>query len=226
MMERIPKGFWAVSVLVVFACGVMLWQGIRLPPSNSPRAGSPQSEPLSASPLPPPSAKTGDEASSPSPVESTEIVVHVAGAVKKPGIVRIPRGSRVDDAVRAAGGFSSQADPDSVNLAQPLEDGVQVYVPRKGEAVQVEGRVGSLSAGRASERATTGRQELPSGKINVNTATAEQLESLPGVGPATARAIIEYRKQNGSFSSVDELLDVRGIGPKKLEQIRPYVTVR
>jgi competence protein ComEA len=225
-MIRIPKGFWAVGALVAFACGVMLWQGFRLPPSNSPSAGSPQSEHLSASPLPSSSAQTGDETVSSPPVERDEIVVHVAGAVKRPGVVRIPRGSRVDDAVKAAGGFSSQADPDSVNLAQPLEDGVQVYVPRKGEAVQVEGRVGSLSAHRASERAAAGRRELPSGKININTATAEQLESLPGVGPATAHAVIEYRQQNGGFGSVDELLEVRGIGPKKLEQIRPYVTVR
>jgi competence protein ComEA len=153
-------------------------------------------------------------------------VVHVAGAVKNPGIVRIPRGSRVDDAVRAAGGFSSKADADLVNLAQPLEDGVQVYVPRKGESVVVEGRVGSVSPSGATVRGLAGRQETPAGKINLNTASAEQLESLPGVGPATARAILEYRKQNGGFQSVDELIEVRGIGPKKLEQIRPYVVVR
>lgn len=225
-MERIPKGFWTVGAVVVFACGVMLWQGIcvlRPASSDSPDAPLIQSEPLSASPSPASPAETGNGMVSLPPAESSEIVVHVAGAVKKPGVVRIPRGSRVDDAVKAAGGFSSQADPDSVNLAQPLEDGVQVYVPRRGETVQVEGRVGSTSSGAVSARAT---KELPSGKVNVNTASAEQLESLPGVGPATARAIIEYRKQNGGFSSVDELLEVRGIGPKKLEQIRPYVVVK
>lgn len=228
-MERIPKGFWTVSVLVVFACGVMLWQGIsvlRPASSDSPDAPLIQSEPLSASPSPASPAETGNGMVSLPPAESSEIVVHVAGAVKKPGVVRIPRGSRVDDAVKAAGGLSSQADPDSVNLAQPLEDGVQVYVPRRGETVQVEGRVGSTSSGAVSARAATGHKELPSSKVNVNTASSEQLESLPGVGPATARAIIEYRKRNGGFHSVDELIEVRGIGPKKLEQIRPYVIVR
>lgn len=228
-MERIPKGFWTVSVLVVFACGVMLWQAISMlrPASSvSPDAPLTQSEPLSVSPSPASPAETGKGTVSLPPAESGEIVVHVAGAVKKPGVVRIPRGSRVDDAVKAAGGFSSQADPDSVNLAQPLEDGVQVYVPRRGETVQVEGRVGNVSSGAVSARAATGHREPPSGKVNVNTASPEQLESLPGVGPATARAIIEYRKQNGGFHSVDELIEVRGIGPRKLEQIRPYVVVR
>jgi len=157
---------------------------------------------------------------------SEEIVVHVAGAVKNPGVVRVPRGSRVDDAVRAAGGFSAQADPDSINLAQPLEDGVQIYVPRKGDQVQVERRIGAVSSAPVSARSEKGSSGTPSGKLNINTASAEQLESLPGVGPVTARAIIEYRQQNGGFRSVDELIEVRGIGPKRLEQIRPYVFVR
>ncbi|MGC8783210.1 MAG: helix-hairpin-helix domain-containing protein [Armatimonadota bacterium] len=225
-MDRVPKGLWTAGVLVVITCGIVLWQGVfsgsDVPaptiPSDSTRQPSPPA--LSAPTLP---AETGEATPSQGtpPAESDEIVVHVAGAVKKPGVVRIPRGSRVDDAVKAAGGFSSQADPDSVNLAQPLEDGVQVYVPRKGESVQVEARVGAVRQGATSEH-----REPLRGKINVNTASAEQLESLPGVGPATARAIIEYRKQNGSFHSVDELIEVRGIGPKKLEQIRPYVTLR
>ncbi|GIV18335.1 MAG: competence protein ComEA [Armatimonadota bacterium] len=225
-MERVPKGLWTVGALVAVTCGIVLWQGM-FSGSDVPAPTAvigdtrQQSPPALSTPAPPPA--TGDAVPSQQtpPADSDEIVVHVAGAVKKPGLVRIPRGSRVDDAVRAAGGFSSQADPDSVNLAQPLEDGVQVYVPRKGEAAQVEGRVGPAWQGEVPRR-----KEAPSGKININTASAEQLESLPGVGPATARAIIEYRKQNGGFSSIDELLDVRGIGPKKLEQIRPYVTVR
>ncbi|GBC94756.1 ComE operon protein 1 [bacterium HR16] len=227
-MDRVPKGLWAAGALVVITCGIVLWQevfsGNDVPAPAIPRDSTRQQSPLAlpTSTLP---AETGESTSAPSqqtpPAESGEIVVHVAGAVKKPGVVRIPRGSRVDDAVKAAGGFSSRADPDSVNLAQPLEDGVQVYVPRKGESVQVEGRVGAVRQGAASEH-----EQPPPGKINVNTASAEQLESLPGVGPATARAIIDYRRQNGGFHSVDELLEVRGIGPKKLEQIRPYVVVR
>jgi len=230
-MERLPRGFWTVGALVALTCGILLWQGLSF-----------LSQPaLAPPPVAPPETSQTPEATSPSgeneratsatqldsaPAPSNEIVVHVAGAVKNPGIVRIPRGSRVDDAVRAAGGFSSKADPDLVNLAQPLEDGVQIYVPRKGESVTVEGRVGSVSPSGVTVRGLAGRQETPAGKINLNTASAEQLESLPGVGPATARAILEYRKQNGGFQSVDELIEVRGIGPKKLEQIRPYVVVR
>ena len=227
-MERVPGGFWTVGSLVVITCGIVLWQGV-FSGSDAPAPAIPNDntwQPSSPSlPTPMLPAETGEVTPAPSqqtpPAESDEIVVHVAGAVKKPGVVRIPRGSRVDDAVKAAGGFSSRADPDSVNLAQPLEDGVQVYVPRRGETVQVEARVGVVRQGATSEH-----KEPQPGKINVNTASAEQLESLPGVGPATARAIIEYRRQNGGFHSVDELLEVRGIGPKKLEQIRPYVVVK
>ncbi|MCS6829177.1 MAG: helix-hairpin-helix domain-containing protein [Armatimonadota bacterium] len=232
-MERIPKGLWATGALVVVTCGVALWQAVfsggNAPaPAISNDKTQIQHPPVLPTPI---SSGEGSEATSvPAQnvvaAENNEIVVHVAGAVKKPGVVRIPRGSRVDDAVKAAGGFSAQADPDSVNLAQLLEDGVQVYVPRKGEPVQVEGRVGGVTSGRAMEGTSSGRKNLPSGKININTANAEQLESLPGVGPAIAQAIIEYRRQNGGFQSVDELLEVSGIGPKKMEQIRPYVTVR
>jgi competence protein ComEA len=229
-MERLPKGWWAVSAVALFTCGILLWQGLSFlsPPALAPPPVVP-SETSRTSEVTP----SGEDEGTPSapqmdapPAQSNEIVVHVAGAVKNPGIVRIPRGSRVDDAIKAAGGFSSKADPDLINLAQPLEDGVQVYVPRRGEPVSVEGRVGSVSPSGVTVRGSAGRQEPPAGKININTASAEQLESLPGVGPATARAIIEYRKQHGGFQSVDELIEVRGIGPKKLEQIRPHVVVR
>jgi competence protein ComEA len=229
-MERLPRGFWTVGALVALTCGILLWQGLSFlsQPALAPPPVAPP-ETLQTSEV----NSSGEDEGTPSATQmvtpqaqSNEIVVHVAGAVKNPGIVRIPRGSRVDDAVKAAGGFSYQADPDSVNLAQPLEDGVQVYVPRKGETVTVERRVGSVSSSGVSVRGSAERTEPPAGKININTASAEQLESLPGVGPATARAILDYRKQNGGFQSVDELIEVRGIGPKKLEQIRPYVVVR
>lgn len=217
-MQQVPRGYLAVGALVVLTCGALLWQTITLSPHSSPASA------LS------PTAPSDESAESPvlnaTSQESSEIVVHVAGAVNKPGVVRIPRGSRVDDAIKAAGGFSAQADPDFINLAQPLEDGVQVYVPRKGESVEVRGRIGSASAQTAPQRSQTNGSEVPSGKININSATAEELESLPGIGPVTARAIVEYRKQNGGFSSVDELLAVHGIGAKRLEQIRPFVVVR
>ncbi len=219
-MERISRGWLAVGALVALTAGVVLWQATSTAPTPLPAetAVDSTSEPVT---------RAEDKQSAAVPAtESAEIVVHVAGAVKNPGVVRLPPGSRVDDAVKAAGGFSAQADPDLVNLAQPLEDGVQVYVPRKDEPVEVEKRVGAIEAGSLSTRTGTSRSERPADKVNLNTATAEQIENLPGIGPATARAIVEYRKQNGGFSSVDELIEVRGIGPKKLEQIRPFVTVR
>ncbi|MGQ9541696.1 MAG: helix-hairpin-helix domain-containing protein [Armatimonadota bacterium] len=217
-MERIPRGWIALGALILLSCGWVMWRGMSAAPALLTEASS--QPPVT--PEPPPSAA----APSASSTESAEIVVHVAGAVKKPGVVKIPRGSRVDDAVRAAGGFGSQADPDSINLALLLEDGKQVYVPRKGELVEVEGRVGVVSPAPSSAGKSARQGEQLVGKINLNTATAEQLESLPGIGPVTARAIIEYRKQNGGFRSIEELLEVHGIGEKRLEQIRPFVVVR
>ncbi len=138
------------------------------------------------------------------------LVVHVAGAVASPGVRRLPPGSRVIDAVEAAGGLRADADTDRVNLAAELVDGTQVYVPAVGEPVPPGA---SGSSGEAS------------GPIDLNTADATALETLPGVGPATAAAIIDHRERNGPFTSVDGLLDVRGIGEAKLAQIRDLVRV-
>ncbi len=214
-MERTSRGWWAVGALVALTCVMMLWQGVSTSLTPAPAETSDvTSEPVEQQEGAPPPSST-DSAG------KTEIVVHVAGAVKNPGVVRLPGGSRVDDAVKAAGGFSPQADPDAVNLAQPLEDGVQVYVPRRDESMKVSRRTGMVEPASAPENG-----KRPSGKVNINTATAEELESLPGIGPVTARAIVDYRRQVGGFHSVDNLLDVRGIGEKRLEQIRSYVTVR
>lgn len=223
-MEHVPKGWLAVGVLVVLTCGLLLWQATS---TSLSWLSAEATAPPVAQELPAPADPSAEAPSlGDSPPKGDEIVVHVAGAVKKPGVVRIPRGSRVDDAVKAAGGFSDLADPDSINLAQPLEDGMQVYVPRKGEWVEVQGRVGAVRRASLSAGTSVRQEEQLVGKINLNTATAEQLESLPGVGPVTARAIIEYRKQKGGFRSIEELLEVHGIGEKRLEQIRPFVVVR
>ena len=143
------------------------------------------------------------------------LVVHVAGAVVAPGVYSVPNGSRVIDAVHAAGGLAADANPDAVNLAALLADAQRVYVPRVGEAapVVVGGDGGAGGVGVAS------------GPVNLNTATAAELDTLPGVGPATSAAIIAYRDQHGPFGSVDDLGDVRGIGPTKLEALRGLVTV-
>lgn len=153
--------------------------------------------------------------------DSTQVVVHVAGAVTSPGVVRLSAGSRVVDAVTAAGGLRADADPDRVNLAAPLTDGQRVVVPVLGQPAPAE--VGGTGVGSAGSGAAVGG--AVTGPIDLNTATAEQLDTLPGVGPSTAAAIIEHRESSGPFRSVDSLLDVRGIGEAKLDALRDLVTV-
>lgn len=160
------------------------------------------------------------------PAPPTELAVHVAGAVKKSGVYRLPPNSRVDDAIRQAGGATANADLDALNLAEPIADGQKIYVPRKGETPPP-----TVAASTSTPRApATPRTEktAPTVRfpIDLNTATAEQLEAIPGIGPVLAQRIIDYRRANGRFNSVDELLEVSGIGPKRLENMRPYVTVK
>jgi competence protein ComEA len=139
-----------------------------------------------------------------------ELVVHVAGAVLQPGLYRLPEGSRVDDAIAEAGGARPRAALDLVNLAAPVADGQQVVVPVRGSA-SATGSPGALEPGVAG------------GMVHLNSATLEQLDELPGVGPVTAQQIVDYRTANGAFRSVDELDAVPGIGPARLEQLRPLV---
>lgn len=149
------------------------------------------------------------------PVE--EVVVHVAGAVLRPGVHELAPGARVIDAVDAAGGLAASADAARLNLAAPVADGARVYVPSVGEEPPEP-------VGPAPTTAPGGTADL-SGPVDLNRADAAALDALPGVGPATAAAIIEHRERIGGFTSVDQLLDVRGIGEAKLEQLRPLVTV-
>lgn len=151
------------------------------------------------------------------------MVVHVSGAVAAPGVVTLPAGSRVDDAVQAAGGATEEARLDSVNLARTLVDGEQIHVPVPGE--EPPGAASDPAAPGAGT--ATGAEGAPAGEglIDLNTADAATLEDLPGVGPAIAARIIEHRQTNGPFASVDELEEVPGIGPVTLEEIRPMATV-
>lgn len=141
--------------------------------------------------------------------EAAPVFVHVSGAVASPGLVELPEGSRVADAIQAAGGLAEGADGSSVNLARPLADGEQVVV--------------GLQASEAG-----GAQEAASGapgKVSINSATAEQLQALPGIGPATAEKIVADRKANGPFASIDELTRVSGIGQKKYEALAELITL-
>ena len=158
----------------------------------------------------------------------TDLVVQAAGAVNRPGVYRLAGGARVDDLVRAAGGLLTNADGDRVNLAAPLADGARVWIPAQGETEVPEVVAGGTSGGAPATggagSASTAGAASPQ-VVDLNTATAEQLDTLPGVGPSTAAAILAYRSEHGPFSSVDDLLEVRGIGDAKLEQIRPQARV-
>jgi competence protein ComEA len=138
--------------------------------------------------------------SSPRSQDNEDVVVHVAGAVGRPGVYRLPAGSRVTDAVRRAGGFASGANQDGINLAARLSDGQQVVVPGLGT-------VGASSGGGA-------------GPISLGSATAEQLDEVEGIGPVTAQKIIEFRDQHGGLSSIDQLDEVDGIGPSTMRTLR------
>ena len=157
----------------------------------------------------------------PAPTEAP-IAVHVIGAVARPGLYEVPTGVRVQDAIDAAGGMLTEADSALLNLAELLEDGQQLDIPYKAGSQPV---------------ATTTTLQLPSSVtptptadpnvelVNINTASLEELESLDGIGSATAQKIIDYRTENGPFVSIEDLINVSGIGPAVMDQIRPFITV-
>jgi competence protein ComEA len=142
------------------------------------------------------------------------VVVHVVGAVRRPGLYRLSQGARVADAVARAGGATRKADVSLVNLAALVSDGEQVVVPRRGAVGAAAGGVAGAGAGAAG---------VPAGPVHLNGATVEQLDTLPGVGPVTAQKIVDYRQKHGAFTSVDELDAVPGIGPARLDELRDLV---
>jgi competence protein ComEA len=201
----VTAGFGVVAVV-----GLVVWVALSL---LRPAQAAPPEVAL-------PRASTTVASSVPSTTAAGVLVVQASGAVAAPGLYRLPAGARVDDLVRAAGGFSADADPDRVNLAAPLEDGTRIYIPHRGEVQVPEPVVG------ASPPSSGGGGTQSSGApVNLNRATEADLEALPGIGPALAQAIIDYRTAHGAFASVDQLLEVRGIGDAKLEQLRTLVIV-
>ena len=155
-------------------------------------------------------------------VSSMSITVHVAGAVNNPGVYKLRSGARFNDGVIAAGGATDQADLNSVNLAMLLNDGEQIYILKRNEKPH------TITAQRSPSSATGGSASSGNSKvaiININTASLAELEQLPGVGPSTAKAIIDYREKNGAFLTVQDLINVRGIGPAKLDEILPQARV-
>ncbi|AYG05519.1 hypothetical protein D7I44_17330 [Gryllotalpicola protaetiae] len=165
---------------------------------------------------PAPSPDVGITPASPKPMAAAPVVVHVLGQVNRPGVYELSDGARVIDAVGAAGGFAAEADQNGVNLAQMLVDGQQVDIPKPGE----------VPPAAPADSTATGSGPGPDAKVDLNTATLEQLETLPRVGPAMAQRIVDWRTQNGKFASVDDLKNVTGIGDKTFADLKDLVVVR
>lgn len=197
-MPHISRGralAYLVVVLVLLVVGGKLLLGRS--PSGAPVAAAPgRLETLQAEPAPP-----------------RLVVVHIVGAVRRPGLYELDEGSRVDDVLRRAGGPKPKAALGLVNLAAPLADGQQVVIPARVEPAQTPTGV----------EIPPGTPAAAAGPVHLSTATLEELDTLPGVGPVTAQKILDYRGEHGSFRSVDELDAVPGIGPARLEQLRELV---
>lgn len=214
---RVGAGAVVVLVLVVLAITVAV-------SATATRGGAGETAITS-----PPSSGQGAAVPSGAPDSSgSPVFVHVHGRVALPGLYELAAGARVVDVVAAAGGFTDDADQGAVNLARPLVDGEQLLVPAVGELPAGGGGAAGTSAGSGAAAGATGGGaggDAGGGLVDLNTADATVLETLPGVGPATSAAVLEWRRQNGSFRSVDDLLEVPGIGEKTLESLRPLVRV-
>ena len=197
------------AIAMVVVCAGAYWL-VRTPPPPTeallPRVATTSTAPAIAPVASPPVTE----------VTPAVAVVHVAGAVGVPGVYRVDSGARVDDAIRLAGGPAPDADLDVVNLAAIVIDGSRIYVPHIGESIRPE----VVPTGSVGGEAATAGPTI----VDVNVATVEELDELPGVGPATAAAIVTERERNGPFVSVDDLDRVPGIGPAKLDALRDLVT--
>ena len=207
-----------VLAIILAARTVMLGPALPAQATDStPTSSQGAAVPTVADPAGPAAPADGALAGPSAPGASGQVVVHVAGAVASPGVVTLPAGSRVADALEAAGGATADADTDQLNLARILVDGEQVRVPHQGE----DASTWAAPPGPAQDAGTG----TASGLVNINTASATELQSLPGIGEALAQRIVDYREANGPFTSIDELTEVSGIGPAKLEALRGEATL-
>lgn len=170
--------------------------------------------------------------------KSKKIIVHISGAVKQEGVVELEENSRIADAIEKVGGLKENAETREINLAYKLEDGMKIYIPTKEEMKNKESqevnqeneyvyggtKENSSQASNLQENSES-RETIRNKKVNINKASQEELDSLPGIGPSTAEKILEYRKQNGNFKSIEDIKEVSGIGESKFEKIRDMITV-
>jgi len=213
---RAVVGVVLVLGAVLAVAGLLLWRSW---PSGAAPAGDPVPARVAATTGPVGAAPSGSATATPAPTSAGEVVVHVAGRVLAPGLVTLSAGSRVADALTAAGGPAPDADLDGVNLARPLVDGEQVLVPGPGAppVAAGPGPVGTGGAGTGGAAAGA--------LVNLNTGTVADFDALPGVGEVLAARIVAWREENGRFTSVEDLGEVVGIGPKVLDGVRDLVTV-
>lgn len=218
-----PSAVWGAAVLVVLVLAVV---GVRSAWALR-----------TAAPTPVPAATVDHDpvaltSRAPEPAEEAQapaaLYAHVVGAVREPGVVEVAPGSRVSDVVESAGGLSEDADPSRINLARLVVDGERIWVPVLGEEApeEVAGAVGpgGPAIGGVGSAGTSGGVTT-SDVVDVNTADSTALQTLPGVGPVTAEAILAWRTEHGRFTTVEELMEVRGIGPRTLDQLKPLVSV-
>lgn len=201
--DGLPSNATWLAVVVVGLAAVLGYVALR---------GSGESSAASPDAGVPSAAATATQEATSVPAAPASITVHVVGEVRRPGVYELPSGSRAADAVEAAGGLLGDADQTVVNLARVVMDGEQVSVPREGESVA--GAPVTSAGGTGS----TG------GTVNLNTASIEQLDTLPGIGPSTAQKIVADRTANGPFRTVDDLMRVPGIGPAKFEALKDLVS--
>ena len=202
--------------------------GSHAAPAAAAGASAPMRPPPTGAAASPAMNPTTGPAAGPGGLSTTSgsVVVHVTGAVSRPGVVTLPPGSRVTDAINAVGGASAEEDTQQLNLARVLSDGEQIRVPRIGEVLPDPApQPGGATAPGARTAPGKSGDGGASGTVNINTASASELEKLPGIGPALAQRIVEYRDSHGPFASVDSLTDVPGIGKAKLEGLREQATV-
>lgn len=210
--------FGVLSLLAVGGAGIFYWNQ----PADTPieilpvEAAEPTAAEAASTPTPTPTA-------TPAPVR-----VYVTGAVAHSDVYFLPAGSIIKDVIEAAGGLTEEADPERINQALELQDQQQIHIPRRDEASPpppVQGGAVVAVAGSRSSGSVPISVPDGGGLVNLNTATLEQLDSLPGVGPAIAQRIIDYRDSVGSFASIDEITQVSGIGPATFEKIKALITV-